>query len=216
MGTLDGDSKMTKGEYIARYGLEAYEERKRKMREYKQANKEQLSKYNKKWYQANKERILEEHKEYYQANKEQISEYQKEYQKLNKERILEQMKEYRQANKERISEYIKEYRSTPIGRATNIVNANNHKDRAKGFDISNNVDRLWVVENIFSGQKCIYCGDSDWTHLGCDRIDNAKPHTPDNVVCCCSECNEERSDKFTVEEFKSYRAIKPKTTPVRI
>lgn len=191
---------MTKAEYIAKYGEEAYEERKRMMRE-----------ASKKWYQANKE----QKKEYRQANKERMSEYQKERYQANNEYF----KEYYQANKERISEYQKEYQkkyySTPIGRATSIVNNNNDKDRAKGFDISNNVDRLWVVENIFTS-KCIYCGDSDWTHLGCDRIDNAKPHTPDNVVCSCSECNEERSNRFTVEEFKSYRAINPKTTSDRI
>ena len=47
---------------------------------------------------------------------------------------------------------------------------------------------VWVVENIFS-QPCHYCNETDWLKIGCDRIDNSLPHTPDNVVPCCFHCN---------------------------
>ena len=49
----------------------------------------------------------------------------------------------------------------------------------------------WVVNHIFNS-KCVYCGESDWKKLGCDRIDNSQPHTPSNVVCCCGKCNREK------------------------
>ena len=39
---------------------------------------------------------------------------------------------------------------------------------------------------------CIYCGEKDWHKLGADRIDNKKPHSIDNCVCSCGQCNIER------------------------
>lgn len=38
--------------------------------------------------------------------------------------------------------------------------------------------------------------------IGCDRIDNSKGHTKDNVVPCCVECDKARSDYFSFEEMK--------------
>lgn len=52
----------------------------------------------------------------------------------------------------------------------------------------------WVVENIFT-QSCHYCGESDWHKLGADRVDNSLPHTPDNVVPCCRDCNKKKGRK---------------------
>jgi hypothetical protein len=57
----------------------------------------------------------------------------------------------------------------------------------------------WIVENIFS-KPCHYCGKEGWELIGCDRIDNSKPHTPDNVVPCCWECNKKRGRR-DYEEF---------------
>ena len=57
----------------------------------------------------------------------------------------------------------------------------------------------WIVYNIFP-KPCHWCGETDWHKLGCDRIDNDKPHTPDNVNPCCEECNKKRGTK-TYDEF---------------
>ena len=46
----------------------------------------------------------------------------------------------------------------------------------------------WVVENILS-KPCSHCGKEGWDVIGCNRIDNSKPHTMDNVEPCCKECN---------------------------
>ena len=42
------------------------------MKEYRQANKEEIAAFRKEYYQANKEKINARHKEYHQANKEKI------------------------------------------------------------------------------------------------------------------------------------------------
>jgi hypothetical protein len=69
----------------------------RTIKEYYEANKEQILEQQKEYYETNKEQISEYQKEYYEANKEQISEYQKEYQKeyykINKEHILKRQGE---------------------------------------------------------------------------------------------------------------------------
>lgn len=74
------------------------------------------------------------------------------------------------------------------------------------FDCENELDGKWIMDNILPS-GCIYCGETDWHKLGCDRIDNTKPHTKDNVVCCCKRCNTLRSNKFTVDEMKEIGAV---------
>ena len=95
-------------------------------------------------------------------------------------------------------DYDTKWRETPIGRASNLVN------RYLQSDIKYNrgectLTAQWVMDNIFS-KPCHYCGETDWLKIGCDRIDNSKPHTPDNVVPCCAECNRKRGRK-SYEEF---------------
>lgn len=106
-------------------------------------------------------------------------EYHAEYYQNNKEKIAEQKAEYQV-----------EYRSTPKGRAGSLLSIYKQSDkRYNRGECTLTAD--WIVENIFS-QPCHYCGETDWKELGCDRIDNNLPHTPDNVVSCCTECNRKR------------------------
>jgi hypothetical protein len=42
--------------------------------------------------------------------------------------------------------------------------------------------------------------DVSFTYSGADRIDNTRPHDFDNVVPCCFECNDMKSD-YTMKEF---------------
>lgn len=133
-----------------------------------------------------------------QAKKEYSKQYYKQYYQTNKEKLLEQQKQYNQTNKEKIVEYHKQYFRTPMGRASRLVQAHNQEDKKYNRGECTLTAR-WIVDNIFS-QKCIYCGESDWRKLGCDRIDNSKPHTEDNVVPCCEACNNKRKKK-PFEEF---------------
>lgn len=51
-----------------------------------------------------------------------------------------------------------------------------------------NLTAKWIVENIFS-KPCAHCGKEGWSVIGCNRLDNSKPHSKDNVEPCCFECN---------------------------
>lgn len=46
----------------------------------------------------------------------------------------------------------------------------------------------WIYDNILF-KPCAHCGKEGWDIIGCNRLDNSKPHTMDNVEPCCYECN---------------------------
>ena len=96
-------------------------------------------------------------------------------------------KEYYQTNKKRIRLMQKEHSDTYIGRATNLVGCYNAYDKkySKG---EGDLTAQWVVDNILS-KPCSHCGETDWKKIGCNRLDNSKPHTMDNVEPCCRSCN---------------------------
>lgn len=102
-------------------------------------------------------------------------------------------------------------KDTPLYRAQYQVRSYRRDDVNNGFGDVIDFDAQWVIDNIYSKQ-CIYCGETDWKKLGCDRIDNTKPHTKDNVVCSCWECNNERQ-KQTFEEFYRNKKNKGLTSP---
>lgn len=169
----------------------------------KKSRKEQSRKY----YLKNKERILEKQKQYYEKNKEKKSVYQKKYWEENKERHKERNRNLSRKNyyenQEKYKEYQKKYYiehkeeinekahnklySNQLYRAYVLLHEYNAADerncRGKG-----DLTTEWIVENIFS-QPCPHCGETDWTKIGCNRLDNNKPHTMDNVEPCCKECN---------------------------
>ena len=81
------------------------------------------------------------------------------------------------------------FKETQIGRAFSLISGYNGSDkkynRGKG-----DITPEWIVENIFT-KKCAHCDETDWHKLGCNRLDNSKPHTMDNVEPCCKKCNYE-------------------------
>ena len=109
-----------------------------------------------------------------------------------------------QDNKEKELERSRNYYKTIPGRAHNLIKLYRTQDKKKDRGDCT-LTRDWIVDHIFSS-FCVYCGDSDWTHLGCDRIDNSLPHTPENCVCSCGICNVDRQlNRMSVEEFVEYR-----------
>ena len=185
---------MKKVEYIEKYGIDAYNALLEKAKQYYQDNREHRTEYQKQYYEENKGHILEQVKKYNEANRERIAEYKKQRYQDNKEKNCEQKKQYHR---------------TQFGRANILKNGYKKQDKRKGFPADQVVDEDWIIERIFNS-SCIYCGDSDWTHLGADRIDNTKGHTSDNCVCACEKCNGKRGNRYTVEEFKEYRRLHPK------
>ena len=83
-------------------------------------------------------------------------------------------------------------------KVSKMISAYKHRDKINDTSICD-LDIDWMIENILN-KPCYYCGD---THrIGCDRIDNSKGHTKDNVIPCCYDCNCARNDNFTVGEMK--------------
>lgn len=143
------------------------------------------------YYLEHKEQILERRRQRYKENKEKELENSKKYYEEHKDKISEYNKQYNTTNNEKLKKYKKDYYNTKHGRAMRLA----YHYMSEDLNHSRGESTLmpeWIVDNIFSGQNCHYCGETDWTKLGCDRKDNDKPHTPDNVVCCCAECNKKK------------------------
>lgn len=103
--------------------------------------------------------------------------------------------EYRQANKDAIrkqkAEYYAEYynpQKNPLGWAKRMVNGYIRMDRERGFDDSKTITAEWFLKNI-AYKPCAHCGKQGIGLIGCNRLDNTKGHTIDNVESCCFKCN---------------------------
>lgn len=169
-------------------------------KEYYQKNKDRFAEYGVDYYKNNREKRLEYSKQYQKDNSIHYKEYQKKYHSNNKETLSEKRKEYYIENKEKINLWKKHYSKTPMGRAVYLVNSYKRADKkAKRGECT--LTPEWIVDNIFS-KPCHYCGKEGWDVIGCDRIDNDKPHTEDNVVPCCDECNTKRGRKEYNEFIK--------------
>lgn len=125
-----------------------------------------------------------------------------EYRKKNKDKIQKKHKEWIENHPEYESEYRSkyqpEYRSTKKGRAKHLLSL--YKEKDKKYNRGEcTLTSDWIVENIFT-KSCHYCGETDWKKLGCDRLDNSKPHTADNVVCSCAECNVKKC-RYSYDEY---------------
>ena len=90
-------------------------------------------------------------------------------------------------NLEHYKKYQSEYKNTRIGKASILLGCYKRDDKKHNRGECT-LTREWIVENIFS-KPCVHCGETDWHKIGCNRIDNSKPHTIDNVEPCCWECN---------------------------
>lgn len=91
-----------------------------------------------------------------------------------------------------------------MGKAVHIAAAYNRNDK-KANRGECTLTARWIVDSIFP-MPCHYCGAMGWEIMGCDRVDNSKPHTPDNVVPCCEECNKKRGS-MSYEEFMDMLSI---------
>ena len=144
----------------------------------------------------------ERDKRYYQDHKEEKAQYKKQYDQDHKEEIAEYRKLYNKEHKKERAECNKQYRSTKKGRAAHLVSS--YKSADKKYNRGEcTLTVEWIVENVFSGQCCHYCGESDWTKLGVDRKDSSIPHTPENCVPCCKSCN----DKKHTTEYQEFMRL---------
>lgn len=204
----------SKKRFIELHGEEAWkvenEKRKERSRQYYMNNSERLKNKQREYISTHREENKERCHKYYISHKKESVEYYKKYVSTHKERFSEYQKEYTDNHKEKISEYQKEYRKkylgTKEGTATLKASAYYNQDKRRGRDTSNyDITPSFILEHILNS-KCIYCGETDWKKLGCDRIDNTKGHTTDNVVCSCMDCNVDRMyKKISVEDYIKYK-----------
>lgn len=162
-----------------------------------------------------KKRFIELHGE--EAWREQLEKYKVRYQKEKEKRVAYQ-REYNEAHREQINkrqrEYDPKYYDTKRGRAAYLLNGYRQMDKNRELG-ETTLTQKWIIENIFNS-KCVYCGETDWKRLGCDRINNDLPHTQENVVCSCLNCNNQRSDRMSFEEFIEYKKGEPDCPPLRL
>jgi hypothetical protein len=90
-------------------------------------------------------------------------------------------------------ECCKERQHNPTYRAKHLLCNYNTRDRNNGLG-KGDLTAQWIIDNIFS-QPCTHCGKEGWEIIGCNRLDNTKPHTKDNVEPCCKECNVNLANK---------------------
>lgn len=77
---------------------------------------------------------------------------------------------------------------------------------------SRELPMLLTVEDLLElrvDKSCHYCKSKLHPLLGgLDRIDNAKGYSRDNVLPCCSMCNDARGHLLTVEEFEAAMRVR--------
>ena len=188
------EKKAAHKEVCKRYRERHLEEERERGKQYRQDNSEKERERHRKYRQENSEKISEYNKRYYQENSEKVRKYQKQYREDNSEKERERHKRWQEEN--------------PVKwRAIRLLNHYKHLDKKYNRGECT-LTQEWIIENIFT-KPCHYCGKEGWGVVGCDRIDNSKPHTPDNVVPCCEECNKKRGSK-SYEEFYDSRRIQQK------
>lgn len=104
--------------------------------------------------------------------------------------------------KEYMREYFKKYWKTPMGRAQKLLNSYNTEDRKYGRG-KGDLTAQWIIDNIFT-KPCAHCGKEGWNVVGCNRLDNSKPHTMDNVEPCCEKCNNKLYHEETKKKVYQY------------
>lgn len=172
--------------------------------------KKKKAEYDKIYRAKNKEKQRKQKHEWYLLHKKEKQEYDADYRKTHVEERKKVKAAWNKKNKAQQSAYNKEFYNTIPGMAARRRNHYLADDKEKGFNTAQTITAEWIAENILTA-SCIYCHDAEPYHLGCDRIDESKGHTPDNVVCACPVCNWERSlQKMSVEEFIEYRKTHPR------
>lgn len=195
---------MTQEEYIEKFGEQEG------LRRWKR------SEYDRQYYETNKEKVKEIHHRYYETNKEKMNEKNRQYRKAHPEKQREWQRRYCEANPEKQRENIRRWRAEhPMEcRANRLLQAYRQSD-CKSHRGECTLTKQWVLDNILTGH-CIYCGETDWHLLGCDRKNNTRPHTPDNVVCCCRDCNKKRGRMDIITYALSIGAVESEGLTIQV
>lgn len=192
-------------------------------KQYRQEHREEISEYKKRYREEHKEEISAKDKQYRIEHKEELSKKKQQYYLSNKDDILARLKQrynekseylkqyakqYRLEHPEYNKEYYKKYYSTLEGYCRCLLRTYKHSDK-KYNRIKTSVPNNYITLEFFTQavqQPCTYCKKHKiFTEMGLDRKDNSLPHTIDNCVPCCTECNVKRGRWYTHEEFKDIK-----------
>ena len=187
---------MRKCEFIEKYGEDAWKRNLKNQRE---------------WHKNHPKPKKEEYiLKYGQEAWEKRLEVSRTWKRNHKEQHVDSVRKWQSDNMEKVRGYKSRWKiNNPVEhRAQKLLDRYRQEDASCGRGECT-LTKDFIINSIFAA-KCIYCGDSDWKHLGADRIDNSKPHTEDNVVCSCGICNVERGNRHSVEEFIEYRKTHPR------
>lgn len=184
---MNPEEKIKKSERQKKWYLENREKILERRRKKYEENKEEFHQKQKEYREKNADSLHEYSRKYAKDNYHKYKEYYSDYYERNKEKILEYQKKRNLETKEERSEWQKWYNTTQNGRAHKLITGYNLSDK-KYLRGKGDLTAQWIVENIFS-KPCAHCGETDWHKLGCNRLDNTKPHTKDNVEPCCLKCN---------------------------
>ena len=120
------------------------------------------------------------------------TEYSRKWREEHRELFNERCRQYQERNREAQQKRMNDYHQTKEGRATNLLAAYVQMDLERR-GVRPNLTREDIMRKCFEPtSKCVYCGETDWTKLGLDRINNDQPHDRWNVLCSCRNCNTQR------------------------
>ena len=118
---------------------------------------------------------------------------------------IARVSEYNAIHKEEKKAYNAEYNAeyynpqkNPLGWAKRMVNHYRWMDRERFGDDSKTITAEWFLQNI-AYRPCVHCGKQGIGLIGCNRLDNTKGHTIDNVESCCFKCNERENIRDQLE-----------------
>ena len=174
---------------------------------------------NKQYRQDNRERISRSSKAYRKVHKERIVEYAKKYYKSNKGKVLEACKKYHDTHKGKIAKVCKLYRET-------------HKEQRKQWNIDNPGKRRqyihrcravklsilctftpeeWVEVKKRFNNTCAYCGKDK--PLEQDHVyptSKEGEYTSGNIIPACKSCNSSKKNKLFRDWFPTFRYFSKK------
>lgn len=90
-------------------------------------------------------------------------------------------------------------KSEQYKRAISLANGYKYLDKRSNIGVSSLTPK-WIYDNILF-KSCVHCGKTGWNVIGCNRLDNSKPHTMDNVEPCCLECNLKLEGEYYKDKF---------------